>query len=333
MGANQRIGVLLGGMSGQREISMKAGEAILAVLADVGHDARPVFVDRDIDLVLRQAKIDVAFLALRGRYGGDGCVQGLLEVLGIPYTGPGHLAAGLAMNKAKTAELLRLHNLPTAPAYVRRIDAATSLLESHGAFGFPVIVRPVGAGPGLGLSVAADEIELEAAVDEAFRFDDEALVERFGEGRIVSVGVLDGAALGAIELGAAGAYASRPGDASDRAPAGGRGRLSVARHRALLRVAAQAYEALGLEGPALVDLVVTERANEVILDIDAAPPLAPCGTFARIAHKAGLPFQELVVSILRAARLRAHGRRRERRGTQLAFVGPERRAGLVTSAH
>ena len=115
MTGHRKIGVLLGGLSAERDVSIRSGEAILTALADRGHDAVPIFVDRDIDLVLRQTRIDVAFLALHGRYGEDGCVQGLLEVLGIPYTGSGVLASGLAMNKGKAKEIFRLHNLPTAP--------------------------------------------------------------------------------------------------------------------------------------------------------------------------------------------------------------------------
>src|ERR1700758_5640977 len=116
MTGHRKIGVLLGGLSAERDVSIRSGEAILTALADRGHDAVPVFVDRDIDLVLRQTRIDVAFLALHGRYGEDGCVQGMLEMLGIPYTGSDVLASALAMHKVKAKELFRLHNLPT-PAY------------------------------------------------------------------------------------------------------------------------------------------------------------------------------------------------------------------------
>jgi D-alanine-D-alanine ligase len=293
-----------------------------------------VFVDRDIDLVLRQSKIDVAFLALRGRYGSDGCIQGLLEVLGIPYTGVGVMSASLAMNKAKTKEIFRLHNLPTAPAYVVRVDAAVEVVEGHGSFGFPVLVRPVGAGPAVGVSLARDVGELEAALDEAFRYDDEALVERFIEGRILSIAVLDGNPLGALELGSCSIYLGRgAAETAERVEPSAPGRLSVARYRSLLRLATQAYEALGAEGPALVDLVVTDRSNEVILDVDATPSLVPGGLYARIAQTAGLSFGALVEEILRGARLRAHGHKRDRRQTQVHVPGPERRAGLVPNAH
>src|SRR5450755_3497153 len=99
MTGHRKIGVLLGGLSAEREVSIRSGEAILGALADRGHDAIPIFVDRDVDLVLRQTRIDVAFLALHGRYGEDGCVQGLLESMFVPYTGSGVLASAVGMEK------------------------------------------------------------------------------------------------------------------------------------------------------------------------------------------------------------------------------------------
>src|SRR5262245_65951674 len=101
---HRKIGVLMGGLSAEREVSLRSGEAILAALTDRGYDACPVFVDRDVDMVLRQSRIDVAFLALHGRYGEDGCIQGLLELLGIPYTGYGVLVSAVDMIRATTTE-------------------------------------------------------------------------------------------------------------------------------------------------------------------------------------------------------------------------------------
>ncbi len=333
MSVKQRIGVLCGGLSNQRDLSIRAGEAVAAALVERGHDAMPVFVDREVDLVLRQLRVDTAVLALRGRFGTDGCLQGLLEMLGVPYTGSGVLASGLAMNRAKTKEVLRLHNLPTAPSYPVRHDTVENLIENHGSFGFPAVIRPVGAGPGPVLAVAHDEMELEAAVDEAFRFDDEILVERFIEGRLVSVGVLDGLALGALDLGPVGlAGPRRPEPSGDRGD-GQPSRFSAARYRSLLRLATLAYEALGCEGAACVEMVVSERCNEVLVDVDAAPLLLPTAVFPRIAATAGLSFSDLVDDLLAGARLRAHGHRKNRRATQLDFSGPERRTGMLSVAH
>ncbi len=344
---SRKIGVLLGGLSAERDVSLRSGEAILGALLERGYHACPIFVDRDVDLLLRQARIDVAFLALHGRYGEDGCIQGLLELLGIPYTGSGVLASGLAMNKAKAKEIFRWHNLPTAPGYV--IDAATgrsdvgddgdgagagTVVATHGSFGFPVVVKPAGEGSSLGVTLARDEIELESAVGEALRFDDEVLVERFIEGKEISVGVLDGKALGAVEiLPRRGLYDFHskitPGRSDYHLPA----RLSPERYRSALRLATMAHEALGCDGATRVDLIVSERGNEVILEVNTLPGLTPHSLLPRIAEGAGLSFGHLVEEILGGARLRAHGHRRDRRILGASFEGSERRAGFLSEAH
>ena len=343
---NRKIGVLLGGLSAERSVSLRSGEAILTTLRDRGYTACPIFVDRDVDLSLRQARIDVAFLALHGRYGEDGCVQGMLELLGVPYTGSGVLASGLAMNKAKAKELFRWHNLPTAPGYV--IDAGGEpaldgdtrgedpgeIAAAHGSFGFPVVVKPAGEGSSLGVEIARDELELESAIEEAMRFDDQVLVERFIEGKEISVGVLDGKALGAVEIiPRRGLYDFHskvtPGRSDIYLPA----RLSPERYRSALRLATLAHEALGCEGATRVDLIVSERGNEVILEVNTLPELSPTGLLSRIARGAGLSFGDLIEEILEGARLRAHGHRRERRALGVAFGGPERRAGFLANAH
>jgi D-alanine-D-alanine ligase len=332
--ANRKIGVLLGGLSGEREISIRTGEAILGALRGKGYDATAVFVDRDIDLVLRQTHIDVAFLALHGRYGEDGCVQGLLEVLGIPYTGSGVLASALAMNKAKAKEIFRLHNLPTAPSYLSEADSGEDIIDNHGSFGFPVVVKPVGEGSSLGVRVARDELELEAAIEEAMRFDDDVIVERFIDGKEISVAVIEGKPLGAIEVAPRrGFYDFHNKATSGRADYYFPARLSPERYRSVLRLAALAHDALGCQGATRVDLIASERGNEVLLEVNTLPGMTPTSLLARIAHGAGLPFEDLVEEILKGARLRAHGHRRDRRAVQVDFGGPERRAGFLSEAH
>ena len=335
----QRIAVLVDGFTRHREVALREGQAVVAALGEAGHHAVPVFVDRDLDLALRQGRFDVAFVLSRGRYAADGCLQGTLELLGIPYTGSGLLGCSLAMNRGKAKEVLRLCNLPTAPAYVLRAEGERRLLEHHGSFGFPVLVSPTAAGVAGGPTLVNDELELEAAVEHAFRAGDEVLIERLIEGRAVTVAVLDGSALGAVDLGPLSARldeapaAEGSGERAERAEPRPRVRFVAARYRSLLRMAEQSCDALAVEGPALVELTVSDRLNEIVRAVNPAPALMPRGLFARIAGGAGLSYEDLVEEILRGARLRAHGRRRERRTVQVAFTGNERRSGLHALMH
>jgi D-alanine-D-alanine ligase len=336
MVGQRKIGVLMGGLSAERDVSIRSGEAIVAALVERGYDAWPLFVDRDIDLVLRQARIDVAFVTLHGRYGEDGCIQGLLELLGIPYTGSGVLASAIAMNKARAKDLFRLNNLPTAPGYVVEAEQGSGeeLAELHGSFGFPVMVKPAGEGSSLGIRIARDELELEAAVEEALRFDDDVLVERFVEGKEISVGILDGKPLGAVEIvPKRGFYDFQNKYTTGRTEYHFPARLSPERYRSALRLATLAHEALGCEGATRVDLIVSDKGNEVVLEINTLPGMTPMSLLPRIAHSAGLSFEDLVEEMLKGARLRAHGHRRDRRAVQVGYAGHERRTGFLSPSH
>src|SRR5262249_14977303 len=147
----------------------------------------------------RQLRIDVAFLALHGRYGEDGCIQGLLEMMGIPYTGSGVAASAIAMDKVRTKQLLQLSNLPTPPWYVAGPDR-TDAHERHGEFGYPCVMKPADCGSSVGVTIVRDPVELEPAIEAAAQFSGRVLVERHVVGREISVAVLGGVALGAIEI-------------------------------------------------------------------------------------------------------------------------------------
>lgn len=318
----------MGGLSSERDQSLRTGEAVHAALVDRGFDAVKVFVDSDLDLVLRAERIDLAFVALHGRYGEDGCVQGLLELFGIPYTGSSVLSSALAMDKLKAKELFRLHNLPTPPYYVHvRGEGAAG--QQHGSFGFPAVVKPRAEGSSLGVRRVDEVDELESAVEEALRFDDHVLVERFVEGAEVHVAVLGGRPLGAVEVASDGRLFDYGARHQAAMPLYVPPRLSPERLRGALTVALRAARALECTGLCEVDLVVSERGNEHVLEVDTQPGLAPHSLVPKIAHAAGMTFEDLIEAVLHEARLhtarRPSGTRRLRLDER-GYDGPDRRA-------
>ena len=326
----RKIGVLLGGMSSEREVSLRTGEAVIAALRERGHDVRPIYVDRDIDIALRQEDIDVAFVALHGRLGEDGCVQGLLELLGIPYTGSDVLASALAMHKAKAKELFRLHNLPTPAYYTLTADDLDDLAGVHGDFGFPCVVKPVREGSSVGVSICREAEELLPAVTRALSFDDEVLVERFITGREVSVAVLGDRALGAVEI------APRDGfyDYANKYTRGATDyfvppRLSPERYRGVLAQALRAHLALGCSGATRVDMIVSDSGNEFVLEVNTVPGLTPTSLLPKIADAAGISFGELCERMLDRANLPSRRGNGERRVVQREFIGDDRREAAV----
>src|SRR5690348_6064850 len=194
----RKIGVLMGGLSAERDISIRSGEAVLAALTDRGYDAWPLFVDRDVDLVLRQARIDVAFVALHGRYGEDGCIQGVLETLGLPYTHSGVLASALAMHKERAKAVLAAGGVPVAESMiVSRAEAA----KAH-AMKPPYVIKPPTEGSSVGVFIVREDQrhppqELTSA---DWTLGEEVMVERYIAGRELTCAVMGDEALGVIEI-------------------------------------------------------------------------------------------------------------------------------------
>lgn len=302
-----RVGVVMGGMSAEREVSFSSGRAVAQALRSLGHDVVEVEWNDTLSCLeaLRDNPIDAAFLALHGRFGEDGCIQGLLEMLGVPYTGSSVLASALAMDKVKSKELFRLFNVPTPPYYV--LDAGVpleGLAECHGSFGFPVVVKPRREGSSIGVTKALDMQAFRHAVQHAREFDQDLLVERFVTGCEVHVGLLDGRVLGAIEVAPDnGMYDFEakytPGRTQYFMPA----RLPATRYRGILNLAERAAEALGVTGAARVDLLVTEGENEYVLEVNSLPGMTPTSLLPKIAESAGYDFAHLCDEILARARL------------------------------
>jgi D-alanine-D-alanine ligase len=307
--SRSRVGVLMGGWSAEREVSLRTGDGVATALESRGHDiVRVVWSDdgTGLDERLRAADVDVAFLALHGRGGEDGCVQGMLELMGIPYTGSGVLASALAMDKLKAKEMFRLHNVPTPPYYVASRADLGDLEELHGSFGFPAIVKPRREGSSVGLCKVESLGELAGAVEQALAFDEQVLVERFIRATEVHVGILDGRVLGAIEVKPKnGLYDYRAKYTAGMTEYVCPPRLPATRLRGVMNLAERAARALSCTGACRVDLLVTEGENEYVLEVNTLPGMTPTSLLPKIAQAAGIDYPSLCEAILEGARLHA----------------------------
>jgi D-alanine-D-alanine ligase len=299
----------MGGCSAEREVSLRTGEGVVTALEQRGYDVTRLVWSPDgprLDEMFHGLSLDVVFLALHGRGGEDGCVQGLLELLGIPYTGSGVLGSALAMDKLKAKEMFRLHNVPTPPYYVVAADEIDGLEELHGSFGFPAIVKPRREGSSVGLGKAGDLPELHRAVREALQYDEQVLVERFVRATEIHVGILDGRMLGAIEV------APKDGlyDYKAKYTAGLTEyicppRVPATRLRGIMNLAERAVCALSCTGACRVDLLVTEGENEYVLEVNTLPGLTATSLLPKIAASAGIDYPSLCETIVKGARLHA----------------------------
>ncbi len=301
-----RVGVVMGGTSSERSVSLRSGEAVASALEERGYDVVRLDIAGGLEAIdaLVEANIDVAFLALHGKQGEDGCVQGVLEMLGIPYTGSGVLTSALAMDKLKSKELFRLHNVPTPPYYAVGRRELSALAELHGAFGFPVMVKPRREGSSVGVQKAGDYSELERAVENALLYDDSVLVERFVQGAELAVAVLDGRVLGAIEIEPNGEFYdfSAKYESSEtryHLPA----RIDATRLTGIMNLALRTVEALDVRGAARVDVIATPGMNEYVLEVNTLPGMTEKSLLPKIAAAAGYDFASLCEAVLSTARL------------------------------
>ncbi|WP_459814658.1 D-alanine--D-alanine ligase [Geotalea toluenoxydans] len=300
---NKKIGVLMGGLSAEREVSLKSGAAVLKALVGLGYNAVGIDVDRNVATKIAAEGIDAAFIALHGRYGEDGAIQGLLELMAIPYTGSGVLASALAMNKIFAKQAFQAAGLTVAPYRVvcrgEVFDAKTL------TFPFPVVVKPSQEGSSVGVSIVRQESELEAAMQDAFKYDREILIEQFIKGSEVQVGILEDKALGAIEIVPKKEFYDfeakySPGMAEHILPA----RLPADIYEKVLRAGEEGHRALGCSGYSRVDFLVTAEGLCYILEVNTLPGMTDLSLLPEIARGSGIEFGELVERLISAATLK-----------------------------
>jgi len=307
-----RIAVLKGGRSLERQVSLRSGARVEDALAALGHEVVPLDVGASLVRALKDERPDVAFIALHGAGGEDGTVQELLEILGIPYTGPRVAACVLAADKVATKHALRAGGIPT-PDWVafnatafRELGAGDALEEIESRLGFPLVVKPARGGSAFGVRFAGSAGDIPAALLAAFSYDDRVLLERHVAGRELTVGVLGGEALPTVEI--------RPRD-EDRFNY--EARYEIGRTEYLCpaeldsplgegtrEAAIATCTALGCEGFARVDLMAGEEGPEVI-EVNAVPGLTDTSLFPLAAEAAGLSFEAACERIVELAMRRA----------------------------
>jgi D-alanine-D-alanine ligase len=308
-----RVSVLKGGSSLERGVSLRSAARVEDALTALGHEVLPVDVGPELVAQLRSERPDVAFIALHGPGGEDGTVQELLEILGIPYTGPGVAACALCMDKVAAKHELRSAGLPTPDWFAfnatafRELGAADTLEEIEDRLGFPLVVKPASQGSSLGVEFASTREEVPEALVAAFSYDDRVLLERYVKGRELAVSVLGTDALPVVEA------IPREEDFFNFEARYEIGRteyvcpaqLSGGESDEVRELATRTYETLGCSGFARVDLIFGGDGPQV-LEVNAIPGLTDTSLFPMAAEAAGIEFGELVSRIIELA----HGHHR-----------------------
>jgi D-alanine-D-alanine ligase len=295
-----RVGVLFGGFSREKEISLRSGTAVIKALREKGYRVIPIPVRENLPALLRRQRITVVFNALHGKIGEDGCVQGLLEVMRIPYTGSGVTASALSMDKVFAKQVFLTQRIPT-PAY----QVVQSPVPRNVRLPLPLVVKPRAEGSTLGVTIVRRQGDLSRALAQALKFDSSCLVEKYIPGTEVAVGVLNSKALGIVEIRPLkGFYDYKtkytPGLARHLYPAP----LARALYEKTKRIAEWACAALGCEGAPRVDLRITPTGKPYVLEVNTLPGMTALSLLPEIARGEGISFPDLVEDILDHASLK-----------------------------
>jgi D-alanine-D-alanine ligase len=290
----------MGGRSAEREISLKSGTMVLNALKKSGVDAH-AFDPRDSGLeALKAQRFERAFIALHGRFGEDGTVQGALEYLGIPYTGSGVMASALAMDKWRTKLLWRAAGLPT-PGY-ELIDDATDFSDLAARLGLPLMVKPSREGSSIGMSKVTAIEKIAPAYELAARYDDVVIAERFVDGTELTAGILGEEALPLIRLETPREFYDYKAkyfadDTRYICPCG----LPGGEERSIQQTALEAFRVLGCSGWGRVDAMLDRGGTLHLLEVNTIPGMTDHSLVPMAARAAGISFEDLCVRILESA--------------------------------
>ena len=297
----KKIGVLMGGLSEEREISLKSGAAVVKALQNMGYKAVSVDVSgKGVVKDLMDQKIEVAFIALHGRGGEDGTIQGLLEIMQIPYTGSGVRASAIAMDKATAKAIFIECGVPTP-----EFKLMSGKVNAKSPIGLPVIVKPASQGSTIGIGLVETDNDYKAALTEAYKYDERVLVEKFIKGRELTVSVIGETVYPTVEIiPKDGIYDFKAkyvkGETEFKAPAV----LDEDTERRVRLAARAAYDCIGCTGGARVDIVINREGEPFVLEVNTVPGMTDLSLFPMAAAARGVGYGAIVEELLLNAELK-----------------------------
>ena len=294
---NKKIGVLCGGTSSEREISLISGKAVYNAIKKLGFDVVLIDVDKNVATKLINEKIEIAYVILHGTMGEDGTIQGMLEIMGIAYTGCGVFSSAASIDKIISKKMFEYAKIPTAKWFT---------IEKTKPFdmpNFPVVVKPASQGSAIGVSIVKNKKEFKKAVKLAFSFEDRVLVEQYIKGMEITVGVLNGKPLPVIEIVPKGKFYDfkskyTVGQSTHIIPA----RLPNKVLEKAQNIALKIFSEFRCNGICRVDMIVDKNSNIYVLELNTLPGMTETSLFPDAAKYIGISFENLVLEILKSAR-------------------------------
>lgn len=302
-----RVGILMGGYSSEREISLKSGRAVLKALQEEGLNCVPLDIrHQEIDKIkesILQGRIDLAFITLHGKLGEDGVIQSILEQYDIPYTGSGVKASQIAIDKIQTQKFLKEKGIPVAPwMTVQKNDQGSMVDQIEKKLSFPVVVKPPCEGSSIGISLVKDKGSLPKALETAWEYAPEVLVEQYIKGRELTVGILGETALPIVEIvhqerffDFQAKYQSQTTNYIVPAP------LTVCLTQEIRKTALQAHRILGCEDLSRIDFILGEDDRYYVLEVNTIPGFTSSSLLPKAAKETGIDFNQLCLKLIYGA--------------------------------
>ncbi len=308
----------MGGTSSEREVSLRSGTAIYNAMKGLGYNVVPIDIGPDICIVLNEGGIEIVFIALHGGHGENGSIQGMLEVLGIPYTGSGVLPSALAMDKEASKKIFLYHDIAVPPFVVIQRSAISDQQSpphpplSKGGyrgginsklkidFNLPWVVKPATEGSSVGVSIVRDEKSLGQVLETAYSYGSKAILEKYIEGKEVHIGILNGRVLGGVEVRPSLEFYNYEAKyTTDRTEYVLPPEINSKTYERAKEAAISAHNALGCKGATRVDLRIDVEGNPYLLEVNTIPGMTETSLLPKIASLAGFDFPDLIEEILR----------------------------------
>ena len=292
-----KVGVIMGGISSEREISLKSGNSVVENIDKNKYEVIPIVIDKKEDIINKVKGIDFALLALHGQFGEDGTVQAVLQTLGIPYSGCGPLSSAACMDKDMTKSLLQAAGIRTAPWINLRSEDEINY-EDIKELGYPVVVKPTHGGSSVATFIIKEEKEIENAVKEAFKWDNEVMIEKFIKGDEITCPVMGREMFPVVAIKPHAEFFDYTAKYADGGSDEFVIELEESLHKEVEKMALDTYRALKCSVYARIDMIITEGGIPYILEVNPLPGMTKASLFPKSAAGRGIDFSGLIDLII-----------------------------------
>ncbi|HDX9588047.1 TPA: D-alanine--D-alanine ligase [Bacillus pseudomycoides] len=299
-----RVGVIMGGVSSEKQVSLMTGEEMIAHLDKSKYEIMPIKLNDKKELIDKVRDIDIALIALHGKYGEDGTIQGTLETLGVPYTGSNVLSSGICMDKNMSKKMIRYEGIQT-PDWIHISNMEELQLDEIDKMGYPLVVKPNSGGSSVGVKIVYDKESLLSSLEDVFKWDSEILIEKYIKGEEITCSILNGKLLPIISIQHAAEFFDYHAKYDDAATIEEIVELPVTTQKRVAEAAMACYRALKCSVYARVDMIIKDGIPYV-MEVNTLPGMTKNSLLPKSAHAVGISYNKLLDMIIEIS-LKARG--------------------------